>query len=248
MNSVCVTWGEGRSKMCLAGWILGIIALLCIVFYIHCIYKRKLKHDKSERLHIRDRFVILQTLFWRLVNFFHEKEIMCVPLYGTLLGLVRNGDILCHDDDIDLGIVDFQFKKGCQLLKKEFIEKYPEYEFTSKRYLWYVDIDVVHKDSGLHADIACLHNRSYFPVDSLFPLNYSEHLYWPSRCIFPLRFDDQINLWMPNNPMDFLKHLYGLSWEISDHVCTTDCRMCRPKTHIEKKADLEIQNVANKVQ
>ena len=50
--------------------------------------------------------------------FFEKHGIVAVAAHGTLLGLVRNGDFLDHDDDLDMDIDEDNLRK----LKELFVD------------------------------------------------------------------------------------------------------------------------------
>ena len=53
----------------------------------------------------------LAQFFRKLLKFFIENEIVAVATAGTLLGLTRHGDIMAHDEDIDMLIDRTNLKK-----------------------------------------------------------------------------------------------------------------------------------------
>lgn len=77
--------------------------------------------DKLPKL-----YRIYETLYWKVVKeqrkkglqsmgyeylpkierSLHTKDVKCFLVYGTLLGIIREGKFIGHDDDLDLGIIE----------------------------------------------------------------------------------------------------------------------------------------------
>ena len=65
---------------------------------------------KSLSLPKPDRRKLAQ-FFRKILLFFEKHGIVAVAAHGTLLGLVRNGDLLDHDDDLDMDIDEDNLRK-----------------------------------------------------------------------------------------------------------------------------------------
>lgn len=60
----------------------------------------------------------LAQFFRKILLFFEKHGIVAVAAHGTLLGLVRNGDLLDYDDDLDMDIDEDNLRK----LKELFVD------------------------------------------------------------------------------------------------------------------------------
>ena len=65
-------------------------------------YFRSVKKRRNISVHTKHK--VLSELLAMVCKGAEGLKIKPVLLYGTLLGWFRNGDILCHDFDVDIGI------------------------------------------------------------------------------------------------------------------------------------------------
>ena len=130
-------------------------------------------------------------------------SITMFPMFGTLLGIVRDKDIIKHDVDIDLGFIDdknvmneflhsIDGKDGWKLVRNSANFLYSACKenimFDFYRYV----------DTGNRLD--CMINSTYF-------LTYEE--------VFPMKtieFDSTVYNCIAN-PVDFFERYYGSDWQ-----------------------------------
>jgi|10_taG_2_1085330.scaffolds.fasta_scaffold14417_3 phosphorylcholine metabolism protein LicD len=72
--------------------------------------KRKHKTFKDENFRKMAGDIMIE-----FFNFFEDKVLLW-PMFGTLLGIVREGDIIPHDEDIDIGFFRKDEEKMIKLL------------------------------------------------------------------------------------------------------------------------------------
>ncbi len=150
--------------------------------------------------------------------------------YGTLLGAVREGDILDYDEDADIGILKQDSDKLLNISWK-FLEKkdlyfyiygYPyevsinygrynnlhvdiffwEFERMPFKYMWEDDIKITNR--------ICLNRKNYQLCDE------QKGKHFPAANLFPL---EKIKLgdheyYCPKEPEKFVEFRYGLDWRI----------------------------------
>lgn len=155
-----------------------------------------------------------QTLFIIRKHFGAAK----IPFFlsnGTLLGIYRQGDLLSHDKDLDLGIPwDIDRSRILSILTKqgEFIYRDAQIKTDEDRQ-WMIGL--VHKESGVFVDLF------FFKPDGDYYLCGFNQRPHPLLCR-PHRFDlDSFNWqgvdWMvPSDCELYLTDIYGPNWRVPD--------------------------------
>lgn len=125
--------------------------------------------------------------------------------FGTLLGFYRDGKIIDHDSDLDVGIIYEDFYNNIDSIKSKISEM--GFYFTkvsdlfyrvnfSKKNLLHCDIFLFKQDNGIYKT----HFNEYLSkYDEIFPLK---------KTVF---FKTEFNT--PNNIEFFLETRYGSSWK-----------------------------------
>lgn len=148
-------------------------------------------------------------------------------IYGTLLGSVRQQDIIPYDYDFDFGILYEDRDKIVSIAEKELDSKY-KVEFTTgtlyskaSRFKkaetkWRVSLKVKYNDTpigDLYIYYKCNDGfmRRYDPMDKI--------LFWPNSTFPSILVDNldigtirDLKLPIPNNPILLLEHYYGPMW------------------------------------
>ena len=140
------------------------------------------------------------SLFCKFAN---KHNIQYSPIYGTLLGIIRDNDLLSHDEDVDIGIFaedyDKIFENIGELLKLGFvITRYEECGFmTLTRKNNYIDFYSFKKEGKYRQ--AC--NAYYYPsvfFDTLTNVNFKG-----------------IAMYILSVPGEVLQFEYGETWKTS---------------------------------
>ncbi len=169
-----------------------------------------------------------------------------VPMYGTLLGLHREGDLLCHDYDVDVGAfaTRAQLDKALTLLPKTY-QPSPAY----KRAFMGDFVQVFHRPSGLHGDIVLLKEdgnkirRDYMMrriplIGSLAyqlfthePMDIARELILPTTSIA----FESTTVDLPADPRALLTRWYGDQWCAPHVLCKPGCKQCKVANSAEAK-------------
>lgn len=191
--------------------LLGIITILVFIFFT---YREYFDYSEKQKIFIHSR---LLNLAQKITAIFEENNIIYFIHSGTLLGSVREGNIISHDDDIDIGVFphDVEFlvsDEFNQILKKKDLKFIPFendkgiiklHEMNSKHNI-FIDIFVFRKN-GNKIEYNSENSRNiwkngFFKENELFPLT-----------IYPL---GNIQLLGPNNPYPYLRRHFGNDWKV----------------------------------
>ena len=142
-----------------------------------------------------------------ITEVFEKNNIFFMPMWGTLLGIIRNGDFIDHDDDVDL-MMEYsdedklyealhELKEKGVFLCKQFHGKI--YTFVSSDGI-ICDIDVLRKTIFPYSI------RYYMLLDRFRP----KYLFGKYKKI-----DFKgLKVNIPENTNEFLSYFYGESWRI----------------------------------
>lgn len=192
------------------GITIAALSLLCVFFIVRRQQTRKRRMSQLPRIH---------TSLRRLVADFHSlcgtHGIEYWADSGTLLGAVRNGSIILHDDDVDVCIT----KEGLSILRKV-VANNPASLYIQLGWL----PGMVHKlkrkdDPDVWIDLFVVSDQGKGHV-----VRYSEKVHrmiWPAYWyakheLYPLRqvpFDNT-HIMIPQFPIPYLERAYGSTWRI----------------------------------
>jgi len=138
-----------------------------------------------------------------LINKFNKIDLLYFVDYGTLLGIVREGDLLSWDEDIDFKILNTDSNKFRGILN--------EYADLNG-YLFEKDILRLTISKEGFKDF-------YIDFEEIYLKNNN---YISKRCIFPNYFfekNEEIeycgeNIKVPSNHQEYLRYVYGDDWNI----------------------------------
>lgn len=205
--------------------------LVNFVFYFLLVTMRQ---NTNKRLSIppKERKKVLKELFEFVVDCADECGTKVFLTYGTLLGKIREDDIICHDFDLDLGVDDHEY----EAVKEKILELAPDkYNINIKDFLGFRSIEVVDRESRLNADVFP-YKISGSEASRCVPAFYSKYILGESchsfdkNWLYPLQRTNFLGreCYLPNRPDKFLESWYSKNYMIPDKICDSDCMNCRP--------------------
>jgi hypothetical protein len=213
-----------------------IFFIIVLIIFSVCFYHFNYTNDVNKRksVHINKRRSILIELYNIIIDAAEATNTKPFLIYGTLLGFVRNKDLICYDYDLDFGIDKSQFSTISKYLNNH-IENFPEYKIANKNIFGhYNNIEIIHRNMRLSADIFSfsLKNNMYSrDIPKLYSKYYLKEKYvsYPKEWIAPLQriyFLDRY-AHIPNITDNLLYSYYGKNFIIPDHTCNSDCSICK---------------------
>lgn len=186
------------------------IILFLLLLLLFTIYYLNESFKKCEGPHLvldRENIDLLLGMFREFVKY----NINYFLIAGSLLGAVRNGGLMQHDDDVDIGILDSDVDSFLSIEKnlndkgiyiKPF--EYFGYKITDKNEQVWIDVFVFHKKD----------DKYIYKYDSAVNTWPNEWFYGENE-LFPLKeitFNDNIICKCPNNPIPYLDRAFG-NWK-----------------------------------
>lgn len=150
----------------------------------------------------------------RLTQLLNNNNFSYFLAYGTLLGIIRDGEILAHDKDLDLGLAwNTNRVKLIEVLENDGFFVKPGDKLSSNRSEW--KITVFDKITGIGTDLF------FFKETENAYLSGFYHLPTPLLWEFPIFEIETIpyakyEVCIPKNPTLFLKSIYGNNWNVPD--------------------------------
>lgn len=164
-------------------------------------------------------------LYERAKKYFDtELSLPLFLMYGTLLGLYRDGDFIPGDDDFDVGYISQEkdpiaVKKETKTIIANLVRAGFTVSFNQAGRPFRLSYQIDGHTSGIHLDIR--------------PVWYQDGHIWAHKqaCLLCSLDDFQpcqkailrgTEVYIPNNPEAFLKAYYGPGWKIPDPSYTND--------------------------
>ena len=143
-----------------------------------------------------------------------EWSITSMICYGTLLGAVREGAFIAHDDDVDMLIIDDSTTRDSMIENADaLIERFQAAGAYAKRQG--MNFFVTPAGHNVHIDIF----PSWHDEDGLWVMmERGKYRSIPIDCIEPVKSIEMQELQFncPNDPESFLENRYGSGWRVAD--------------------------------
>ena len=202
--------------------VIFVIVIFNIALYF---YARDQDNNVKELRKIpeQERYDILENMLAYVLSVTKENDIEIIPSYGTLLGLVREKQIIRHDYDVDL----YLFEKEWKTLK-DIISKEDRYLFHETNILWHkkfkiydrnrpnvsTDFFVLYEGKNIVKQDVLLSNGiegvkdGNIDMKSPFRIKYEKDDFFPLNKK-PTKYGD---VHFPNKPENLLVKWYGDNW------------------------------------
>ena len=210
------------------------VCLILIIISIYVFNRASYYESMASRRIVskKKRLQILQELYNIIVNLAEENNIKVFIIYGTLLGKIRNNDIICYDFDLDFGVNSNDYELMRQSILK-YANNNKQYIVEDKKLLWWKAIALVDKETGLNADIMVYYNNKTYVWRSISDL-YAKYILnecnnnFPIDWIYPLQKSTFLGrtIYLPNKPNNILECHYGSDFMVPNHTCNIDCSIC----------------------
>ena len=180
------------------------------------IFKRKIEtlKDKQSQISVEENFLNLK-FFSKIIS-----KIEHFVFFGTLLGLVRDGNLIENDDDIDFYVNIKEREKLIQILKNNFIEVDLDLKVNKNKSFLQIKREINNKDAIVdfyfyEDDIDEFHIIEKWNFEGG-THDESKHLRIPKIFIHPIKQKEinSLNINFPAEPVYLCEFLYGKNWKI----------------------------------
>ena len=208
-----------------------IILLFFILFTCDNAYT-KYSMEKRRNIPAKKRKKILTEILDIIYTAAARSNTSPFLLYGTLLGQVRNNDLICYDFDIDVGIMDNEYET-IKYYIQQILKNNCKFYLRIDEYFNYKKFVIVHKETGLNGDIfnfIMKNNRIYREFNSLYITKVLKQCMaeYPVDWIFPLQSTNfkGHRVFIPNKSDKLLTCIYGEKYISPDYICDINCEKC----------------------
>lgn len=222
----------------MAPLLLAALVLLVLLVIAYFGYKAWFRRwvERRRAIPARRRKAVLKDLFDLVMDAGEKTGTQPFVLYGTLLGLWREGGLICWDYDLDFGIDDRdydRFLRGLKATLDPAVYKLRVFDLP----LW-KKLEVIHRDTTLNLDVfphaldpaTGLVKRPRVPRWAIRRLGHERVAEHPRDVYYPLRRAPLLgrDAFIPNKPEVLLASYYGPNYMTPDRVC--DCADCQLNT------------------
>ena len=226
---------------------LGVILLLVFAIIISIVIVKSLNLSNYNPFGYEEMDL---DFFGETIGILSDNNITTIPIYGTLLGIMRHKTLIPWDDDIDicinrddmgklLSLKDILDNNGLYLVKVTYpfrpvyykICRLSDKKIPGKNWSWpFIDIFTytVKGDDVLIND----EWKIKYPQEDIFPIEKS----------FSIEGKVLVNL--PNNPETMLERMYGKNWQ---NICVSASMNHKKEKFYNKKYKIPCNNIQEKI-
>ena len=149
-----------------------------------------------------------------VLNILENNEVIAVPFYGTLLGLIRDGELIKNDKDIDIMVHMDNFNRTEGILKSIGLERDRARKFAN--FQVYLDFK-----TGLTFDFNFYFTEEFKSFTGFYkelPDSDRNYIQWFDEFDFERKYIPCMkeDILMPKDASKILRRLYGMNWKIKD--------------------------------
>ena len=186
---------------------------------------------RRKRIPVGDRMRVLLGLLDSVLEIERAAGVPLFAIYGTLLGAIRDGRVICYDYDLDFGVLGADFARVVAAARG-FVRAHPQYRLKVYDLPFVRQAVLVHRATGLNADVS-----TYFPsgphLKRAVVRLYDYYVKGECRrlratSVFPLgtaRLNGRV-VHVPRRPRHVLRCQYGDGYMTPDHTCDNGCAQC----------------------
>ena len=188
------------------------LIILTVVILMLCKKYHSTSANKRRSVDYNKRIKVLTELLEVVLIVEKISNTHPFALYGTLLGLEREGKFICYDYDVDFGILTTEFNTFLEDLLINIDTT--KYEVSVRNNIFQRQIKIIDKETSLNLDIDGMYiDGDYVKKEDNGIKLYNKFMY-PDECakikkdtIFPLRKKtlDTHSVYVPNNIPDVLR-------------------------------------------
>ena len=207
------------------------IAIICVALYcVFAMYHQR-SMDARKKIPVETRLRVLKRMYADISTVANSLGVSVCLMYGTLLGCVRQNDLICYDYDLDFGVHIFEYDRLLEGLK-EYYAASTEFDVVVHNVIC-KQMVIIHKETKLNADIFRLSSdeknvwRDVASIYSTLILKECSHK-TPIEWMYPLQAVTFLGkqTYIPRDPAKVLTCVYGVDYETPNHTCNTDCTDC----------------------
>ncbi len=168
----------------------------------------KPQNDKKSSLSLQG-VSVAESLLWRTLHGLKAEGMQVFPMFGTLLGLIREGGLLPFDKDLDVGVWLEDFKSACIYLQGNGMipsPLVPSYD----NFAAFID-----KETRLTFDVCGFRREPERQqiVGGFWlykkPRDYQRITLFPWFDVVERKISEEQHCWWPTNPEQILQTIYG---------------------------------------
>jgi hypothetical protein len=211
------------------------LIILCVALYcVFAMYQKRSMNDR-KKIPVETRLRVLKRMYEDISTVANSLGISVCLMYGTLLGCVRQNDLICYDYDLDVGVHNFEYKRLVEGMKQYYAKNAAEFDVVVHNVISKKAV-IIHKKTKLNADIFRISSddknvwRDAPSINSTLILKECSHKI-PREWMYPLQEVTFLGkqTYIPRDPAKVLSCVYGVDYEIPNHTCNTDCSECKLK-------------------
>tara|TARA_Y100000389_G_C17423342_1_gene498078 strand:+ start:82 stop:801 length:720 start_codon:yes stop_codon:yes gene_type:complete len=205
---------------------IGVVFIIMVIFITIAIKKKKFRKQILTPKQLEFVHNKLKSMLTRFTSVLHKHGYNYFIIGGTLLGCIREGDIISHDDDIDLAMMkdDIEIMLNDHNLLEDLKNNNLQINHPHLKEMSYkirnIKNDSIFDKSRIFIDLFS-YSKFESSVDNNNIIHFTEKkareiwsYFFYENELYPLQimYLDNIPVFGPNNPIPCLERSYGKDW------------------------------------